>query len=112
MRLKYQLFKFLGWATGYQHGHNPIWLEAPNHGATLTIKAYDGSDATICVLNSESPSDQVWLGTPHKWTYFYGGKVFRKMALWVLWRWVWGDWFGLKTKVWLWALDQREHKCS
>jgi hypothetical protein len=90
-------------------GRDSLYLDNPNHGATY--KWYPWKDEPreyyCCVLNSESPSDQVWLGRRDKWFIFYGGSEFRKMALWVLWRWAWGDWFGLKTELWLIGL----HMC-
>jgi hypothetical protein len=83
------------------------FLEAPNHNMYLTIPRADSSDSLVCALNCETPSDQVWLGTLHKWVYFYSGKEFRKMAAWALWRWAWGDWFGLRTKLFLYGLKLR-----
>jgi len=29
---------------------------------------------------------------------------FRKIALWYLWRWAWGEWFGLRRRLWYAAL--------
>lgn len=29
---------------------------------------------------------------------------FRKLALWYLWRWAWGEWFGLRRKLFYWHL--------
>jgi len=85
-----------------------MYLDNPNHCARL-VWYPDGEDEgyRCCVLNSESPSDQVWLGRSDKWFVFYGGTEFRRMALWALWRWAWGDWFGLKTRFWLWGLKLR-----
>ena len=82
------------------------YLDPPNHSQTFKWNPYfdEPKHYECCVLNSESPSDQVWLGSNHKWYRFYGGAEFRKIAAWVLWRWVWGDWFGLKTKLWCYGL--------
>ena len=100
LRIKHRALRVLGWIVG----HNHDWLEAPNHHATLRIARKDYDHPLVCVLNSESPSDQVWLGQSNKWIWFYSGRDFRKMAAWALWRWAWGDWFGLKTRLFMWAL--------
>jgi hypothetical protein len=75
----------------------------PNHGTVLRWNRYPDEPKSYecCVLNSEAPSDQVWLGSNDRWYRFYGGSEFRRMAAWVLWRWIWHDWCGLKTRLWL-----------
>ena len=47
----------------------------------------------------------LWLGTWHKWHVFYRAKDARRLALFILWNW-WAKstWFGLKRKIWYWAL--------
>lgn len=79
----------------------------PNHDASLEWHPYpeDKKYCLCCVMNSEPATDQVWLGTGNKWYHCYKGNEFRKMALWVLWRWAWHDWFGLKKKIWLVGLS-------
>ena len=32
---------------------------------------------------------------------------FRKLALWYLWRWAWGEWFGLRRRLFYWQLHKR-----
>lgn len=32
---------------------------------------------------------------------------FRKLALWYLWRWAWGEWFGLRRWLFYWDLARR-----
>ena len=90
----------------HDYAKGNTYLDNPNHHARFTWYP-DGSGYRCCVLNPESPSDQVWLGRSDKWFVFYGGAEFRRMALWVLWRWTWGDWFGLKTRLWLQGLKLR-----
>lgn len=31
---------------------------------------------------------------------------FRKLALWYLWRWAWGEWFGLRRRLYYWHLHR------
>ncbi len=38
-----------------------------------------------------------------KWLFSCKAKHFRHMALWYLWRWAWGEWFGLRR--WLYYKD-------
>lgn len=78
--------------------------DPPNHETIYKWYPYPDQEPETyycAVLNSEAPSDQVWLGAGNQWYKFYTGPEFRRMALWVLWRWIWGDWCGLKTKLWL-----------
>ena len=79
------------------------FTDNPNHNVMFKWHPYpdEPKEYYCCVLNSESPSDQVWLGRRDKWFWFYSGPEFRRMALWVLWRWIWHDWLGLKTRLWL-----------
>ena len=35
---------------------------------------------------------------------------FRKLAVWYLWRWAWGEWFGLRRTLYYWDLDRRLSK--
>jgi hypothetical protein len=48
---------------------------------------------------------ELWLGTPNTWHVFYRAKDARRLAWFILWEW-WakGTWFGLKSKIWYWAL--------
>ncbi len=32
---------------------------------------------------------------------------FRRIALWYLWRWAWGEWFGLRRRLFYWHLLRR-----
>lgn len=97
-----------------ERGAVGYWHPAPNHGITFRWNRYpeEPQSYECCVLNSESPSDQVWLGSNDRWYKMYSGPEFRKMAVWVLLRWLWHDWFGLKTRLWLFGLHLacREYK--
>lgn len=47
---------------------------------------------------------EIWINQEEKengelhqrWAFFCSAEMFRKMALWYLWRWAWGEWFGLR----------------
>lgn len=53
----------------------------------------------------------LWLGTHVKWHLFYGDEHARRLAWFILWDW-WAKatWFGLKRKIWYWALHIRVEK--
>lgn len=42
----------------------------------------------------------MWIGHANEWKFHLSLKRFRRIALWTIWQWAWGDWFGLRT--WLW----------
>lgn len=48
---------------------------------------------------------ELWIGYSHKWLFFTRAEHARKLAWFILWQW-WakGTWFGLKRKLWYWAL--------
>ena len=52
---------------------------------------------------------EIWLGFRRgKWNVFYNQQEARKLAWFILWTW-WakGTWFGLKRKIWYWALHEQ-----
>ena len=44
---------------------------------------------------------------PERWELFIAAVDFRKLALWYLWRWAWGEWFGLRRRAFYWNLDRK-----
>ncbi len=50
---------------------------------------------------------ELWLGYWNKWHVFYQQEHARQLAWFILWDW-WAKstWFGLKRKIWYWALHQ------
>ena len=49
---------------------------------------------------------ELWLGWRSEWHVFYQAKYARRLAWFILWTW-WarGTWFGLKRRLWYWALN-------
>jgi len=43
---------------------------------------------------------------PH-WFLELPAEGFRWLALWYLWRWAWGEWFGLRRRLYYWDLSRR-----
>ena len=52
-----------------------------------------GNDASQVQIGSK------FYGEGERWEIFIACVDFRKMALWYLWRWAWGEWFGLRRKL-------------
>ncbi|MCB8942561.1 MAG: hypothetical protein H6658_02175 [Ardenticatenaceae bacterium] len=51
------------------------------------------NDAHEVWINQEEKEN----GTLHqRWAFFCSTSAFRKMAMWYLWRWAWGEWFGVR----------------
>jgi len=42
-----------------------------------------------------------------RWVLFMAAEDFRKLALWYLWRWVWGEWLGLRRRLFYRDLRRR-----
>ncbi len=38
-------------------------------------------------------------GEQARWAFFCDARVFRRLALFYLWRWAWGEWFGLRRRL-------------
>ena len=71
-----------------QHGmstsHKWWAIRFDNDGFDVHILTqYDDGDRSLCLMMA--------------------GEDFRKLALWYLWRWAWGEWFGLRR--WLYYRD-------
>lgn len=62
---------------------------------------------------------EIWIAEKHiekdgsysaKWVFFTSAGTFRKVSLWYLWRWVWGEWLGLRRKLFFWDNHRRCEK--
>ena len=60
---------------------------------------WNGRDLVVSFIND---AHEVWIaekwdgGGKEHWTFSAPASAFRRMALWYLWRWIWGEWFGLR----------------
>ena len=56
-------------------------------------------------LHFNNDAGEVWISTKFtdddksQWVTAVACPDFRKLALWYLWRWAWGEWFGLRRKL-------------
>lgn len=105
--------KFLAWlledrAThglgGAPNGHR-ISPRYPSrgHGMSNGIKAFGlsfGNDAfDVHVWRQFDDQKQ------SHYALMIAAEDFRKLALWYLWRWAWGEWFGLRRRLFYWYLN-------
>lgn len=42
-----------------------------------------------------------------RWMATLPAPAFRRLALWYLWRWAWGEWFGLRRRLFYWHLHRK-----
>lgn len=42
------------------------------------------------------------------WALHMSAEDFRRLALWYLWRWAWGEWFGLRRRLFYWYLSSEK----
>lgn len=77
-----------------------LGIDLPMRGSTHRDDRY--------VVRTNNDGFELWIGTPHEWYWHCSAADARKVAWFVLWRW-WGvgTWFGLRRKLWYWALRQR-----
>ena len=80
-----------------------------NTTAPMDNRAYrwghDGDDYRV--VSQGEDGSAVWIGTAHEWHTSMSLQRFRRIAMWTLWQWAWGDWFGLRTRIWYRLLRRR-----
>lgn len=75
------------------------------HGMSTGHKWYtawfsnDGFDLYIGTQYADSDEDRI--------TTVMAAEDFRRIALWYLWRWGWGEWFGLRRRLFYWHLFRK-----
>lgn len=78
------------------------------HGMSTGHKWYtawfsnDGFDLYIGTQYADSDEDRI--------TTVMAAEDFRRIALWYLWRWSWGEWFGLRRRLFYWRLLRKVDK--
>jgi len=77
----------------------------PGVNAELDFGEIDNGRPMFVARTYPDDGAYLWLGTHNKWHVFYSAKDARRLAWFILWTW-WakGTWFGLKRKIWYWAL--------
>jgi hypothetical protein len=67
-------------------------------------------DKPMYVAHTSNDGFEIWIAynTGGKWLTFFDAKTARQLARFIIWEW-WGKatWFGLKRRLWYWALRTR-----
>ncbi len=84
----------------------------PNSWATSRwIKVANSSESLQIAIHNDG--SEVWIGSSwdnqktSEWAFYTRADAFRKLALWYLWRWAWGEWFGLRPALYFWVLHRQ-----
>ncbi len=88
------------------------YFTAETHGRSSKGPHYRWSrSASFC-----NDAFQIWISEKEEqdgktidehWGFSCSAQMFRRMALWYLWRWAWGEWFGLRRWLYYWDLHRR-----
>jgi hypothetical protein len=86
---------------GDDYGGNP---SPPGQGKGVDFGIIEHGDPQH-IARIYNDGFELWLGTMRKWHVFYSAQDARRLAWFILWDW-WAvsTWFGLKRKIWYWAL--------
>lgn len=82
----------------------------PNNTRQATFRdEWDDRNVTVIFIND---AHEVWIaerwgGEEERYVYSGSAQTFRQMALWYLWRWAWGEWFGLRRWLFYWDLKRK-----
>lgn len=77
------------------------------HGSSNSVENFGmhfGNDAFDVMIYRK------FRGEKSRWALFIAAEDFRKLALWYLWRWAWGEWFGLRRHLFYWNLNREIQK--
>ncbi len=112
--LKRRLTKIVEWVLGdvstgtggppNDFAHSPQF-PTRQHGMSTGHEWYsarfdnDGFDLYILTQYSDDERSRIVLSI--------AAEDFRRLALWYLWRWAWGEWFGLRRRLFYWRLMRR-----
>ena len=103
MKIKYKIAKWI-----YHRG--PDWGGCPSPPGTECVlhfgDVYEETGRYSYVATTyNNDGFELWIGTPNKWHVFYSAKQARRLAWFILWDWWFvSTWFGVKRKIWYWAL--------
>jgi len=83
--------------------HSPDFISR-QHGMSTGIKTFslsftnDAFDVGMWVKFIDDDNGE--------WAFIMAAEDFRKIAIWYLWRWIVGEWFGLRRKLFYWKLKR------
>lgn len=94
--------KIANWIFDNLSGDNSRHCVPPGAECQLNFGAEDAPQIATTYNND---GFELWLGTPHRWHVFYSAKAARRLAWFILWDWwIVSTWYGLKRRIWYWAL--------
>lgn len=118
MKLKERWAHFRQWAiedraTGGLGGPPNKWAASPRypsrqHGMSSGHEWYklafgnDAFDVHLITKYTDDKESEIRL--------MIAAEDFRKLAIWYLYRWAWGEWFGLRRKLFYWWLNRHVAK--
>jgi len=93
------------WIFHHLSGNPDEYCVPPGANSRLDFGEYDNIQVARTHCND---GFELWLGTYQRWYTFYQAKEARRLAWFILWEWWMRDtWFGLKRKLWYWALHEQ-----
>lgn len=102
-----------GWL--FEHRHGVGLGGPPNNWANVDVVIARpwGGHADNVSAEFHNDAGEIW--TRQWWTgepdsnliASYDVRAFRRLALWYLWRWAFGEWFGLRRTLFYWDLSRR-----
>ena len=89
------------------HRHSPRFTSR-QHGMSTSVKAFG------MLFDNDAFDVHIWRQFDYEKdshsALMIAAEDFRKLALWYLWRWAWGEWFGLRRRLFYVNLHRRVEK--
>lgn len=83
----------------------------PNNWRSLyDVRGKHDNVSYTCSFNNDAHEIWFWQEFDEedgRWAFFLDAGAFRRMALWYVWRWAWGEWFGLRRRLFYWDNHRR-----
>jgi len=103
------------WTKFWNNLWNKLFGEIPNWHEFVVlkkIKNLKGETENLYVAEFLNDSYEIGIGFPDKWLVILRREYFHKLILWYIWRWIWGEWFGLRRWLFYKFLSLRVKKYS
>lgn len=94
------------WIFKHLSGNPAEYCVPPGSEVELEFGEMDGGRPVFIATTYNNHGFELWLGYNHGgWTTHMWAKDARRLAWFILWDWwIVSTWFGLKRKIWYWAL--------